>query len=44
MSLPTLSLALSAGLLSGCVVNLTDPRTQSPAAPRAFYAGLRGKF
>jgi len=25
-------------------VNLTDPRTVSPAAPRAFYAGLRGKF
>jgi iron complex outermembrane receptor protein len=26
------------------VVSLSDPRTVSPAAPRAFYAGLRGKF
>ncbi len=26
------------------VVSLSDPRTLSPAAPRAFYAGLRGKF
>ena len=25
-------------------LNLTDPRTVSPGAPRAFYAGLRGKF
>jgi iron complex outermembrane recepter protein len=25
-------------------VSLTDPRTVSPAAPRAFYAGVRGKF
>ena len=26
------------------IVSLSDPRTVSPAAPRAFYAGLRGKF
>ena len=25
-------------------LGLTDPRTLSPGAPRAFYAGLRGKF
>jgi iron complex outermembrane receptor protein len=25
-------------------LNLSDPRTVSPGAPRAFYAGLRGKF
>jgi iron complex outermembrane receptor protein len=25
-------------------LGLTDPRTVSPGAPRAFYAGLRGKF
>jgi iron complex outermembrane receptor protein len=25
-------------------LNLSDPRTVAPGAPRAFYAGLRGKF
>jgi len=25
-------------------LGLSDPRTVSPGAPRAFYAGLRGKF
>jgi iron complex outermembrane receptor protein len=25
-------------------LGLTDPRTVSPGAPRAFYAGLRGRF
>ena len=29
---------------AAAIVNLSDPRTLSPAAPRAFYAGLRGKF
>jgi iron complex outermembrane recepter protein len=26
------------------LVSLSDPRSVSPAAPRAFYAGMRGKF
>jgi len=26
------------------IISLSDPRTLSPAAPRAFYAGMRGKF
>ncbi len=26
------------------LLGLSDPRTVSPGAPRAFYAGLRGKF
>ena len=29
---------------ASAIVSLSDPRTLSPAAPRAFYAGMRGKF
>jgi hypothetical protein len=29
---------------ASALVALSDPRSVSPAAPRAFYAGMRGKF